>query len=121
MQNPRLDESQAGIKIVGRNIDNVKYAGDATLMAEDEQELKSLLIRVKKESEKAGLKLNIPKAKIMVSGPINLRQLVPILHGKQKGKKWKQGQILFSWAPKSLQTVTAAMKLKDNCSLEEKL
>ena len=60
MQNPRLDESQAGIKIVGRNIDNVKYAGDATLMAEDEQELKSLLIRVKKESEKAGLKLNIP-------------------------------------------------------------
>ena len=90
MQNPRLDESQAGIKIVGRNIDNIKYAGNTTLMAEDEEELKSLLMRVKKESEKAGLKLNVPKTKIMASSPINLWQLVPPLHGKQKGKKWKQ-------------------------------
>ena len=81
MQNARLDGAQAGIKIAGRNINNLRYSDDTTLMAESE-ELKSLLMKVKEESEKAGLKLNIPKAKIMVSGPINLRQLVPILHGK---------------------------------------
>ena len=75
MQNARLDESQAGIKIVGRNIDNIKYAGNTTLMAEDEEELKSLLMGVKKESEKAGLKLNIQKMKIMASGPITSLQI----------------------------------------------
>ena len=80
-------------------------------MAESEEELKSLLMKVKEESEKVGLKLNIKKTKTMASSPV--------LHGKQMGKQWKQ--YLFSWAPKSLQMVTAAMKLKDDCSLEEKL
>ena len=83
-------------------------------MAESEEELKSLLMKVKEESEKVGLKLNIQKTKIMASP-------VPSLHGKQMGKQWKQCQTLFFWAPKSLQVVTAAMKLKDACSLEEKL
>ena len=82
-------------------------------MAESEEELKSLLMKGKEESEKVGLKLNIQKTKIMASGPI--------IHGKQLGKSWKQCQILFIWAPKSLQMVTAAMKLKDTYSLEEKL
>ena len=82
-------------------------------MAESKEELKSLLMKVKEESEKAGLKLNIQKTKIMTSGPSP--------HGKWKGKKWKQWQIFFSWAPKSLWTVTVAMKLKDTCYLEEKL
>ena len=82
-------------------------------MAESEEELKSLLMSVKEESEKAGLKLNIQKTKIMASGPIISWQI--------DGQKWKLWQILFSWAPKSLQMVTAAMKLKDACSLEEKL
>ena len=108
-----MDEAQTGIKIVGRDINNLRYADDTTLTAESEEELKSLLMRVKAESEKAGLKFNIQKTKIMASGPS--------LYGKKKRKKWKQWQILFSWAPKSLPTVTAAMKLRDASSLEEKL
>ena len=113
MRNAGLDEAQAGIKITGRNINNLRYTDDTTFMAESEEELKSLLMKVKDESEKVGLKLNIQKTKIMVSGPSP--------HGKQMGKKWKQWETLSSWAPKSLQMVTAAMKLKDACSLEEKL
>ena len=111
--NARLDESQAGIKIAGRNTNNLRYADDTTLMAESEEELKSLLIKVKEESEKAGLKLNIQKTKIMASGPITSWQI--------DVEKWKQWQTLFSWAPESLWTVTAAIKLKDACSLEEML
>ena len=113
MRNAGLEEAQAGIKIAGRNINNLRYAVDTTLMAESEEELKSLLIKVKEESEKVGLKLNIQKTRIMASGPS--------LHGKYMGKQWKQCQTLFFWAPKSLQMVTAAMKLKDACSLEGKL
>ena len=113
MQNARLDESQAEIKIAERNINNLRYADDTTLMAESEEELKSLLKRVKEESEKTGLKLNIQKNKIMASGPITSRQI--------DVEKWKQWQILFSWAPKLLWMMTAAIKLKDACSLEEKL
>ena len=112
MTNAGLDEAQSGIKIAGRNISNLRYADDTTLMAESE-ELKSLLMKVKVESEKVGLKLNIQKTKIMVSGPITSWQI--------DGKQWKQWQTLFFWAPKSLQMVTTAMKLKDACSLEEKL
>ena len=112
MQNAVLDEAQAGIKIAGRNINNLRYADDTTLMAEIEEELKSLLM-VKEESEKAGLKFNIQKTKIMASGSITSWQI--------DGKQWKWSQTLFSWAPKSLQMVTAAVKLKDACSLEEKL
>ena len=112
MWNARLDEAQAGIKIPGRNIDNLRYADDTTLMAEIE-ELKSLLMKVKEESEKAGLKLNIEKTYIMASGPITSWQI--------DGETMKQWQILLSWAPKSLQMVTAAMKLKDACSLEVQL
>ena len=103
-----MRNAQAGIKIARRNTSNLRYAGDTTLMAESEEELKSLLIKVKEESEKAGLKLNIQKTKIMVSSSITSWQI---------GGKWKQW--LFSWAPKSLQRVTAAMKLKGTCSLEE--
>ena len=106
------DRNQAGIKIAGRNINNLRYADDTTLMAESEKELKSLLIKVKQENEKAGLKLNIQKTKIRASGPITSWQ--------RDGKQWKQWQTLFSWALKSLQMVTAAMKLKDACSLKEK-
>ena len=109
MKNAGLEEAQAGIKITGRNINNLRYADDTTLMAESEEELKSLLIKVKEESGKAGLKLNIQKTKITVSGRIT---------------SWQIGgetQTLYFWAPKSLQMVTAAMKLKDTCSLEEKL
>ena len=113
MWNARLDDAQAGIKIAGRNINNLKYADDTTLMAESEEELKSLLIKVKEESEKFGLKLNIQKTKIMASGPITSWQMM--------GKQWKQWQTLFWGAPKSLQMLTEAMKLKDTCSLEEKL
>ena len=118
MRNAGLDESQAGIKITGRNINNLRYADDTIRVAESEEELKSLLMRVKEESEKAGLniqktKFNIQKTKIMTSGPS--------LHGKQKGRKWKRSEVLFSWALKSLWMVTAAMKLKDACSLEGKL
>ena len=82
MRNTRLEEAQAGIKIVGRNINNLRYADDITLMAESEEELKSLLMKVREESEKVGLKLNIQKTKIMVSGPITSWHLVPSLHGK---------------------------------------
>ena len=112
MRNARLDESQAGIKTARRNINNPKYADDTTLKAENEEELKSLLMKVKEENEKVGLKLNIQKTKIMASSPIT--------SGKEMGKQWKQWQTLFSWTPKSLQMVTAAMKLKDTYSLEEK-
>ena len=111
MRNAGLEEAQAGIKISGRNINNLRYADDTTLMAESEEELKSLLMKVKEESEKFGLQLNIQKT-IMASGPISSWQI--------DGKQWKQWQTLFSWAPKSLQMVTVAMKLKDACSLEEK-
>ena len=113
MWNARLDEAQAETKIAGRNINNCRHAHDTTLTTESKEELKSLLMKVKEESEKAGLKLNIQKTKIMASGPITSWQI--------DRKTWKQWQILFSWAPKSLQTVTEAMKLKDACSLEEKL
>ena len=109
MRNAGLEETQAGIKIAGRNISNLRYADDSTLMAETEEELKSLLMKVKEESEKVGLKLNIQKMKIMASGPIKM------------GKHTKPCQTLFFWAPKSLQMVTAAMKLKDTYSLEGKL
>ena len=113
MRNAGLNEDQAGIKIAGRNINNLRYADDTTLMAESEEELKSLLMKVKEESEKSGLKLNIQKIKIMASGPITSWQIM--------GRQWKQWLTLFSWAPKSLQMVTVATKLKDACSLEEKL
>ena len=108
MHNTGLDEAQAGIKIAGRNINNLRYADDTTLTAESEEELKSLLMKVKEESEKVGLELNIQKMKIMASGPITSWQI--------------DGETVtvFSWAPKSLQMVTAAMKLKDACSLEGK-
>ena len=105
MQNARLDEAQAGIKIAGRNISNLRYADNTTLMAESEEALKSLLMKVKEESEKVGLKLNIQKTKIMSSGPITSWEV--------DGEQWKQWLSLFFWAPKSLQMVTAAMKLKD--------
>ena len=110
MRNAWLDEAQAIIKIVGRNINNLRCADDTTLMAESEEELKSLLMKVKEESEKVGLKLNIQKAKIMASGPITSWQI----DGETVS------DFIF-WAPKSLQMVIAAMKLKDACSLEEKL
>ena len=113
MRNPDLEEVQAGIKISGRNIDNLRYADDTTLMAESEEELKSLLMKVKEESEKVGLKLNIQKTKIMTSGPITSWEI--------DGETVETVVRLFCWAPKSLQMVTAAMKLKDAYSLEEKL
>ena len=113
MQNARLHEVQAGIKIAGRNINNFRYANDTTFMAESKEELKSLLMKVKGESEKVGLKLNIQKTKIMASGPITSRQIV--------GERTETVTDFIFWAPKSLQMVTAAMKLKDPCSLEEKL
>ena len=112
MRNAGLEEAQAGIKIAGRTINNLSYADDTTLMAESEKELESLLMKVKQESENVGLKLNIQKTKIMASGPITSWEM---------GKQWKQCQTLFFWAPKSLQMVTAAMKLKDAYSLEGKL
>ena len=112
MRNAGLDEAQAGIKIAGRNINNLRYADNTTLMAENEEKLKGLLMKMKEKNEKFGLKLNIQKTKIMASGPITFPS------GKQMGK---QLQTLFWGAPKSLQIVTAAMKLKDACSLEEKL
>jgi len=110
MRNAGLEEAQAGIKLAGRNINHLRYADDTTLMAESEEELKSLLMKVKEESEKVGLKLNIRKTKIMASGPITSWEMM--------GKQWKQGQTLFLGAPKSRQMVTAAMKLKDAYSLE---
>ena len=113
MRNAGLEEAQAGNKIAGRNINNLRYADDTTLMAESEEELKSLLMKVKEESEKVGLKLNIQKTKIMASGPITSWEI--------DGKQWKQCQTLFCGAPKSLLMVIAAMKLKETCSLEEKI
>ena len=110
MRNAGLDEAQAGIKTAGRNINNLRYADDTKLMAESEEELKSLLMKVKVGSEKVGLKLNIQITKIMASGPITSWEI----YGETVAT-------LFFWAPKSLQTVTAAMKLKDTRSLEEKL
>ena len=112
MRNTGLDEAQAGIKISGRSINNLRYADDTTLMAESEEELKSLLMKVKEESENFGLKLSIQKTKIMASGPITSWQI---------DGETVETEILFSWVPKSLQTVTTAVKLKDACSLEEKL
>ena len=102
MRNAGLEEAQAGIKIAGRNINNLRYADDTTLMAESKEELKSLLLKVKEEGEKVGLKLNIQKTKIMASGPVT--------SWKIDGKQWKQCQTLFFWAPKPLQMVTAVMK-----------
>ena len=113
MQNAGLDEAQAGIKIAGRNINNLRYSDDITLMAESEEELKGLLMKVKEESEKVGLKLNIQKSKIMASSPITSWQI--------DGETVETVTLLFFWAPKSLRMVTAAMKLKDAYSLEEKL
>ena len=113
MRNAGLDEAQAGITIAGRNINNLRYADDTTLMAESKEELKSLLMKVKEEREKVGLKLNIQKTKIMVPGPITSGQI--------DGETMETVTDFISWAPKSLQMVTAAMKLKDACFLEEKL
>ena len=113
MWNAGLDEAQAGIKIAGRNIKNLRCADDTTLLAESEEELKSLLMKVKEESEKADLKLSTQKTKIMASSPITLWQIDGETIGTLR-------DFIFG-APKSLQMVTAAMKLKDACSLEEKL
>ena len=113
MRNARLEEAQAGIKIAGRNINNFIYADDTTLMAESEGELKSLLMKVKEESEKIGLKLNIQKTKIMASGPITSWEI--------HGETVEIASDFIFWASKSLQMVIAAMKLKDAYSLEGKL
>ena len=110
-RNARLDEAQAGIQIAGRNINSLRYADDTNLMAESEEELESILMKVKEESEKVSLTLNIQKTKIMASGPITSWQI--------DGESMKQWLTLFFGAPKSLQMVTAAMKLKDTYSLEE--
>ena len=113
MWNARLDEVQAGIKIARRNISNLRYADDTTLMAESEEELKSLLMKVKEGSEKAGLRLNIQKTKIMASGPITSWHI--------DRETMETVKALFSLAPKSLRMVMAAMKLKNTWSLDEKL
>ena len=113
MRNAGLNEAQAGVKIAGRNSNNLRYADDTTLMAESEEELKSLLMKAKEESEKAGLKLNIQKTKVMASGPITSWQL--------DGETMETVTDFIFLDSKSLQMVTAAMKLKDACSLEEKL
>ena len=113
MWNAGLDEAQAGIKIARGNINNLRYADDTSFMGESQEKQKSFLMKVKGESEKADLKLDIQKAKIMASSSITSWQI--------EGKQWKQWQTLFSWVPGSLQRVTAAMKLKDPGSLEEKL
>ena len=113
MRNARLDETQAGIKIAGRNNNNLRYADDTTLMTESEEELKSPLMKVKVESEKVGLKLIIQKTKIMASGPITSWQI--------DGETMETLTDFIFWAPEPLQMVTAAMKLKDACSLEGKL
>ena len=107
------DEAQAGVKTAGRNINNLRYAGDTTLMAESEEELKSFLMKVKEESEKVGLKVNIQKTKIMASGPITSWEI--------DGETVETVSDFIFWAPESLQMVTAAMKLKDAYSLEGKL
>ena len=113
MRNAGLEEAQAGIKITRRNINHLRYVDDTNLMEETEEELKSLLMKVKEESKKVGLKLNIQKTKIMASGPITSWEI--------DGETVETVQTLFWGAPKSLQMVTAAMKLKDAYSLEEKL
>ena len=109
MRNTGLEEAQGGIKIAGRNVNNLRYADDTILMAESEK-LKSLLMKVKEESEKVGLKLNIQKTKIMASSPITSWQ-----------NRWRNSGWLFFWAPKSLQMMIEAMKLKDAYSFEGKL
>ena len=111
MRNVGLEEWQAGIKIARRNINNLRYADDTTLMAESEEELKSLLMNVKEESEKVGLKLDIQKTKIMASGPITSWEI--------DGETVETVSDFIFWAPKSLQMVIAAMKLKDAYSLEK--
>ena len=113
MRNAGMEETQAGIKIAGRNINNLRYADDTILMAGSEEELKNLLIKVKVEREKVGLKLNIQKTKIMASGPITSWQI--------DGKTMETVRDFILGAPESLQMVTAAMKLKHTCSLKEKL
>ena len=113
MRNAGLEEAQAGIKIARRNINHLRHADDTTLMAGSEEELKSLLMKVKEESEKVGLKLNIQKTKIMASGPITSWEI--------NGETVETVLDFVFWAPKSLQMVTAAMKLKDAYSLEGKL
>ena len=113
MQNAGLDEAQAGIKIARRNINNLRYADDTTLMAESKEELKSLLMKVKEKSEKAGLKLNIQKAKIMVAGPISSWQI--------DGETMEMVTDSIYLDSKITADITAAMKSKDTCSLEEKL
>ena len=110
MRNTGLEETQAGIKIAGRNTNKLRYADDMTLMAESEEELNSLLMKGKEESEKVGLKLNIQKTKIMASGPITSWQI--------DGETVETVSDFIFWAPKSLQMVIAAMKLKDTYSLE---
>uniref|UniRef100_A0AC11D2X2 Uncharacterized protein n=1 Tax=Ovis aries TaxID=9940 RepID=A0AC11D2X2_SHEEP len=123
MRNAGLDEAQAGIKIAGRNINNLRYADVTTVMAESEEEIKSLLMKAKEESKNAGLKLNIQKTKIMASSPITSWQIDGENNGNSDrlllGSKTMETVADFSWAPKSLQMVTAAIKLKDACSLKE--
>ena len=113
MRNAGLEEAQAGIKFARRNINNLRCADDTTLMEESEEELKSLLMKVKEESKKVGLKLSIQKTKIMASGPITSWQI--------DGETVETVSDFIFWAPKSLQMVTTIMKLKDTCSLEGKL
>ena len=113
MRNSRLEEAQAGIKIAGRNINKLRYADDTTLMAEREEELRNLLVKVKEENEEAGLKLDILETKIMASSPITSWQI--------GGETMEAVTDFIYLAPKSLQMVMVAMKLKDTCSLEEKL
>ena len=115
MRNTGLEEAQARIKIARRNINNLRHADDTTVMAESEEELKSLLMKVKEESEKVGLKLNIQKSKIMASGPITSWEI------DGETVETVSDFLFFSLAPKSLQMVPAAMKVKDAYSLEEKL
>ena len=114
MQNAGLDETQAGLKITRRNINNLRCADDIMVTADSKEELKSLLMKMKEESEKSGLKLNIQNTKIMASGPITSWQT----DGETQQKQW---QTLFSWAPKSQRMVTAAMDSKEAFSLEEKI
>jgi len=120
MQNVGLDATQAGIKIARRNTNNLRYTDDTTLMAESEKEIKSLLMKVKEENKKVGLKLNIQKTKIMAFSPITSWQIDGETMETVRGFIWRRGAG-GGGAPKSQQMVTAAMKLKDTCSLEEKL
>ena len=113
MRNAGLDETQAGLKTTRRNTNNFRYADDIMVMADSKEELKSLLMKMKEESEKAGLKLNLQNTKIMASGPITSWQI--------DGETQKQWQTLFSWSPKSLRMATAAMKSKEAFSLEENI